>query len=754
MLAYTLFEIRNSQQLDFRYRLLKVRERLPDDNYRPVRVQKWADEMWRRRLKCPVFPRSRDTDAYFIMPADVDMTNADLTFKDVPHMTYHVDPTDEIISVDLRVASGADLEFVASMVERAFSDTLRNQPNYWRDTWTRFFRVSPDNQDKASDIINAYRGFSFGVTSIRGGRLFLAVDVATRYVSRLSLLDYRDRGLEEQLREHCDVRMEHRRAFLRDNGPVKFGCFYAGDTGQTIAEFWLEELNETVLEYYRRRYPQISSSLSPDEEAVYYVQDKERGTAPFPVPVSRLFPRFTTEHIGLRQCSIPPQLSPQVRMKLISEFLQDLGQVCYGDVPLDLSFEPLHIDGSFFQVPGLEFGQGHIIRIDALQKRTNEPYPIRHWGPAKIKALYERHPFHTEPLPVAFLLCPNTLSRRLREEFVQRLVTEVKLQSGLDLSFSRQIPYAPDLEGRNLISEAETLVRDHRRALLVCVLPSEAVSQVHPLLKETCRSVFSQCIHEGNVQEVCVNRSKLRNLALGVLIATGSKPWVLADLLHQDLYVGIDVQDSRVVYTYLFGKGGREMRRRTGSSGGKEAIKTRRIRDELLSSVKQIATQGFHLESIIFHRDGRIWPKESEGIEDALNRLRSEGIIGGSVRHAIVELRKTHLPVRIFSVAGPPNDLTTFQNPFPGCYLILDEGRAIITTTGKPEKWDEQGKTARTLLVSVAQTSGAFDIRHVAEDVFRLTQFNWNAPDIDISMPVTVRWDDELLRETLLKDED
>jgi hypothetical protein len=211
---------------------------------------------------------------------------------------------------------------------------------------------------------------------------------------------------------------------------------------------------------------------------------------------------------------------------------------------------------------------------------------------------------------------------------------------------------------------------------------------------------------------------------------------------------------KRAERCYGFDKEGREMLRRTGSSGGKEAIKARRIRDELLSSIKQIVIPGFCLQSIVFHRDGRIWPKESESIEEALNRLKAEGTLSDSVEHAIVELHKTHFPVRIFSVAGTPNDLANYQNPFPGCHLILDEGRVILTTTGRPGKWDEQGKTARTLLVKIARSTRAFDIRHIAENVFRLTQFSWNAPDIDINMPVTVRWDDELLRETLLKDED
>jgi hypothetical protein len=49
------------------------------------------------------------------------------------------------------------------------------------------------------------------------------------------------------------------------------------------------------------------------------------------------------------------------------------------------------------------------------------------------------------------------------------------------------------------------------------------------------------------------------------------------------------------------------------------------------------------------------------------------------------------------------------------------------------------------------------DIRALAEDAYRLTHLNWNAPDIEISVPVTIRWNDDALRASLVsqqQDED
>jgi len=52
------------------------------------------------------------------------------------------------------------------------------------------------------------------------------------------------------------------------------------------------------------------------------------------------------------------------------------------------------------------------------------------------------------------------------------------------------------------------------------------------------------------------------------------------------------------------------------------------------------------------------------------------------------------------------------------------------------------------LLLEIVDSIGTVDIEYIAEDAYRLTHLNWNAPDIEIGLPVTIRWADEALRET------
>lgn len=758
MLAYTLFEILNASKLKLSYRYLRVKEKLPEDGQQPIRLQRWADELWQRRLKCPVFKTMRGSEAYFIVPADADLSGKDLTFIDVPNRIYHIEPTDEVVNIDLKTASVTELDFVSKAVERCFSNVLDERGSgFWRDTWTRFFYVSPANEANDEDTVNAFRGFAFDVTAAEAGRLFLAVDVRTRYAGRRSIAEYRALGIEEELDAHCNAPMKDRPAFLRDNGPVKFRCFYAGETGETISRCYLEELGQTVYEYYVLHYPKIAASLSLDDQAIFTKAKKADNITPIPVPASRLFPIFTTEYGGMRWCSIRPTMAPEERLALIQQFLKAVTGVRYENVTLDIESRPLSHSDSYFAVPRLEFGESHVLQISDLSSQYGEGYPIRKWGPAKMKALCEHGPFQIEPFPAAYLLYPRTLGRRAREELVKSTINEVKLQSKYDLVFTAQREYVPDPNGRDLLRLTRELQSKQTRALLVCILPTERNDVVYPRFKEACSPLFSQCLEERKVVEICSERGKLQNLALAILTSTGAKPWVMADSLNHDLHLGIDVLPPNVVYSYLFGFGGRNMLRcidRTGGGRREEAIKKRLLREELVRGFREVSNQGYKPQTIVIHRDGRLWPKEAEGIDEAIQFLKEDGTLPGDARYCVAEIRKSHLPVRIFEIIEEDDASLRYQNPFPGCYLMLDKRRVILTTTGKPEEWDERGRTAVPLLVYVEHNPGNLDIRDVAQDIFRLCQLNWSAPYIDVSLPVTIRWADELLRETFIQEED
>ncbi len=58
-LAATLYPLVGLEGIRYRFRLLRVREPIPQDNLRPKRMQQWADRLWRQELRCPVYPSTR-----------------------------------------------------------------------------------------------------------------------------------------------------------------------------------------------------------------------------------------------------------------------------------------------------------------------------------------------------------------------------------------------------------------------------------------------------------------------------------------------------------------------------------------------------------------------------------------------------------------------------------------------------------------------------------------------------------------------
>ena len=221
--------------------------------------------------------------------------------------------------------------------------------------------------------------------------------------------------------------------------------------------------------------------------------------------------------------------------------------------------------------------------------------------------------------------------------------------------------------------------------------------------------------------------------------------------MHYDLYIGIDTLYGHICYHFLYGTGGRFIRTELGHAIARgrmqEAIKKPEIQKRLIENIRSIVEGGFEIKSIVIHRDGRWWQSESDGLRAAIDYLRSNNILPSDVKCSVLEIRKVHKPIRLFTKA---KSYPYFQNPLPGTYLILDPNDVILTTTGRPGEWDTpDGRTARTILLKVVETTGGdFDAVKIAEDAYRLTHLNWGAPDIEINLPVTIRWTDEALRET------
>jgi hypothetical protein len=766
-LGATLYPIDGLDGADMQFRVLRVRESMPQDNLQAKRLQRMADQLWRGMLKTAVAPTQRfGYPGFLVLESRRLVPGTAYEILDVPDRRYHIEVTEQLHVIAPQSARGAERDLLCRTLERAFTDRLVALPDeFWHETWTTFYLREADNEHVASDRVRAFRGLRFGVL-ILDGRPFLAADVRTRYLGRISLTNA---SSQEQtlLRFHLDeqIRPEARALFVRDNGARKHACRYCGETDQTVGTYTFEAngRRQTVYEYYRDRFPSLG--VPPTDRAVF-VQDRKGGLV-LAVPASRLFPVFTTEDEAIRCCSIQPQLAPAERLRLIERVLSRFARTPFGAQYLTPSTVPWRGRRTVFPPPALEFGGQTILspfagRVTPQASHDQFDRAVLSFGGRKVQSVESAPPFHNEPLPDVVLFYPDGFPREAREALISILGESVRRVSDQALRVRQQVGYAVghgEREGGDLLRRVAPTLDAFGAGLALVILGRELNPDVHGALKEALRASHSQCISEIKARDIAAGHasgqmaSLVRNLSLAVLTEVGVMPWVLAEPLHHDLHLGIDLLYGRIGYHALYGRGGRYVSSDFGTAlhdgHMREQIKRPELRQRSEAILRAVAASGEPLRSLVVHRDGRWWPSESDGLRDAVTGLIGSGVLPADFRYAVVEVRKNHLPVRLFTIVDQERG-EGLVNPLPGSYRVLDAERALLATTGRPGGWDgRRGRTASTLLLEVVDSHGHFGLERIVEDAYRLTHLNWNAPEIEIAHPVTIRWTDRALREPL-----
>lgn len=768
----TLFKIQCSKELHVNLRVLKVREAMPDDSKRAVRLHQWASQLWRRDLKVPVKPiRVKEEPCFFVPESVVDKCQG-LTFQGVPNFTYHLDLTKEAITVNPGESDLERREIVCNLLERSFTDRfLSLSEKFWRWQWTLFYRQIPENSSEAERVVDAFRGLKFSVAWTDEGGLFLAADIRTKYIGCKPLSAYLRSGNTHDIDHHLRIsrsKEEDRYPnFIRDNRVVRFPCKYAGLANETVSQykFFDEALNKetTIQEYYKRRY---GISL-PADDPVVFVKDSDERDA-IRAPASRLFPAFDTEQLKKtfkkKAREIPrAQLAPHHRVRMVREFLKEIGTATFGDVVLTLSLEPAQSTRRYFIPPNLEFGEGFVLRYGEhiLPSEADQPADrlITKWTQSKMPMLYRHGPFSGATLPRLVMVAPTGWDQNSREEFKHQLESELMRQVKRQVQISEQKLYSDLDSAIDLLGLVST---PGPWTVYVVGLADKLPNWVHDQIKLKTQSLNrTQCFSETTFYKIAQlqNTSYVRNLALAVLIDSGIQPWVLESALNYEAFVGVDILQNRAAFHYFWGESARRMDfvACPSSTQGRrqEAIKRPLMERYLEQGLIKIADDlGRPLRSLAIHRDGRWWPSEQQALDRTLSKLIQLGKVDPEIRVAVVEIRKTHIPVRLLSGRNDETSSLRYINPVPGVYWLLNGSEVLLACASKPMAWDDKnGRTAGTIILRIAWSRGPVNVEHVANDGYYLSQLNWSAPDIEINVPVTIRWADDKLRENLMRSE-
>jgi argonaute-like protein implicated in RNA metabolism and viral defense len=236
----------------------------------------------------------------------------------------------------------------------------------------------------------------------------------------------------------------------------------------------------------------------------------------------------------------------------------------------------------------------------------------------------------------------------------------------------------------------------------------------------------------------------LRNVALNKILLINRKwPFILADRLHADITIGIDVKNN-TCGLLVVGRFGADIRPFLKTSRQKEQLQPLQVKKYLCEVLREEASATSEpIRTIVIHRDGTLWPSDLEGAQQGIVTLKEEGVIPPDATLTVLEILKlSPAPLRLYGVTEGPNNRAWIENAGVGTCYIVNDTEAYLCTTGRP--FLRQG-TARPL--HVKRVAGPLPLLQYLEDLYALSVLAWTQPEGCSRYPITLKLNDRYLRD-------
>ena len=237
----------------------------------------------------------------------------------------------------------------------------------------------------------------------------------------------------------------------------------------------------------------------------------------------------------------------------------------------------------------------------------------------------------------------------------------------------------------------------------------------------------------------------LRNVALNKVLLTNEKwPFVLAQKMHADLTIGVDVK-SHFAGFIAVGKGGAYISATQGMECRQpEQVSDAEFRKLMVATVQEyVRATGDLARTIVIHRDGRMFESELRGAKAAFDYLCAEGLLAPNAAFSCLEIGKTSLTsLRLFDISRNGNPKPFVRNPQVGDYFISSAEEGYICATGRAFPRD-----GTVCPLHVRKIFGAMSLEQLLEDVYWLTTLTWTRPEDCTRYPITIKLNDRRLFE-------
>lgn len=722
-----------------------------------------------RQLQSPVTAQHDGVEAFLIVPADSPLPQS---MHQLVGRTVYLEQIPDLVTLDFGRLDEKSAPIALRFLQFSIQGSLWHKHGLWQPgSGKPFFEKRA--QSVARDV-GLHTGFQVRALQMEDGGIGLCVDAKHAYVSavplpsRMSQQDFQRYKMHNMV-YHFGHRWYEIRLVEWNVNDVMRELIPDGGRNLPLYEYLHEKCEKPL--------PKELVNLSKDCAVVAYFNARDQRCT---VPTALCYPVLDTGHRAAGrahgQTIIPPRERRATIQRMVTEYLSKLS---HGNKRLVIAARPETIAKRFFPVPDLRFGNNVVLSIkgSAGAKRID----LRDLGSARLNTLRDKQAgfFCNDALGRQYFFMPRSISESWGHELLGLL------RRTTDDLYPQEIPYAPELviyddrKGSTWVDYGLAIKRaaqaaDAKRGYAVVMLhdPSdrgvraedELAAYVTQTLYEACdlrtavihTETGNECFVETNAPNgktaYVVNSARrgkldgyLRGVAINKILLTNEKwPFVLAEPLHADLVIGIDLKKRHVVFTVV-GRGGAYIVPHPGRCRFAEQIQTDEFQKFLSTAVRAYFSEtGQYAEKIVIHRDGRLFESELQGAKAALATLRDEGAVTPAAEMTFVEISKhSFTSFRIFdALFDRARQRLEIRNPVVGQYYLSNAQDGYICSTGFPF-----GRSGTVNPLHVRKVEGSMPLEHCLEDVYRLTCLAWTRPEDCTRYPIHIKLSDRWLFE-------
>ncbi len=718
------------------------------------------------QMKAPVTTYDRKSEAFLAIPTGygdppnlVMLVGVVVTLKD----------TRETIDLDF-TTTDPDLDPVRlRFLQFIFQGVLWKDSRLWQPgAGQPFFFKKPE---KKLGKIDLYEGFAMRTVLHPEGGFGLVADLRRKLVSRSPLPTGAKREQINELKGRSCVYKMGRNWF-----EVTLSGLVDMDIGTPSIP--LEREVVSLIDYLNRTSPKpvppSIANLSPDGAAIYYrTNGPEQRSAPAAL-CHLVEDTHTREGAKYQHETV---IEPKVRHSQIKRLVKMfLSRVRVRDANLSVSDCPGRITTKPFLPPDLRFGNGVTLRL--VDKERDADLAIKDYGRKRLALLGDENAgfFVKNFLDRQYLVLPKSVENSYGPKFLEDLRKQVENLYPDGGGYNPYVIVYDDLNfKRDFVGQTSAI----RKAVETArVRPGYALVMVHRYDRRTrsedqlvawtvkefpdvfglnAAVIHTQMARKSyaslTIKDETSYRLKeserarflayLRNVALNkILLTNGKWPFILDKPLHADVVIGIDVKNNTAAFT-MIANGGEIIRLSTSSSRQKEQLLKNQVTQFVSDLIRQ---EKHHLSNrpkhVVVHRDGRTWPSEIKGLEEACRRLSIEGQLDQDWQLTVVEIAKSApAPLRLFDVkpSGNAHGINV-ENPLVGNWIQTAPNEGFVSTTGRPF-WIPG--TSNPL--HVRRAAGEMPLEHCLSDVFSLSCLTWTRPEGATRLPVSIKLCDRSL---------